>query len=896
MASSTAPRSRRSLVSLLIALLLVFAACIPSAEAAALLAVDYGTDSFKASLVKPGVPFDVLLTKEGKRKTPSLVAFRGEDRFVGGDAASLDTISSVKLLLAHPPSHPQSKLHSSLFSTPQSTTSRLSPAVATSAASFPVEEVLAVQLVYAKELAEEQAKESVRDTVITVPGWFGEPERKAVLDAAEVAGLRVVGLVNDGTAAAVNYAMSRTFPPSPSHHLIYDLGSGSLRTTLVSFKSAMLPDPLSLSDTPQLKNVTALSVHGYGFDLEVGGYVLDETVREMLVEGFEQGAGKQLREGKSVRNDKRAMAKLLKEAGRVKQVLSANTAAQARIEGLIDDIDFRLEVTRADLESRSAALLPRLTKPIQDALDSAKLTLNDIESVILVGGTSRVPMVQKAVAEAVGEDKIAKNVNADEAAVLGAALYGAGITRGFRTKDIRVQDLTPFGIDVAYQADQSATDAEPRTITTHLFPAFSKTASKKTLTMRKTDDFALEFSYRKTGSPYDAYLPSHLFSTSLKGISAAVANLTAEAKANATVKVTVELDASGLLKVSKATLVLREEDNDTKADKGGVTDKLKGLLSKFSAGKNASSTTASAPDADKTGADGKGEANSTLTLQETAELEALLKAAQLPPAQVKLETVTVSAGAVAPMSNEEKGEVRKRLREAKAALQRKLAREEARNLLEAYVYRVRDLVDQEAFVASSVEHERKAIRELNEKTGDWLWDEGESAATKELKDKKKELEKLVKHILARSTEATQRPLLVAQLRDLLSSSTAFFSSAQANQTAAAAASAPQRFTADELEKLAARLSESATWLDESVKKQDKVKGHEDPVLRTAELERRITDLEGEVKKLERKKVPRGTTKVKASSRSSSTSTATAAATAGEEETPRPQGEHKKDEL
>ncbi|GAA5978214.1 hypothetical protein JCM21900_005894 [Sporobolomyces salmonicolor] len=156
--------------------------------------------------------------------------------------------------------------------------------------------------------------------------------------------------------------------------------------------------------------------------------------------------------------------------------------------------------------------------------------------------------------------------------------------------------------------------------------------------------------------------------------------------------------------------------------------------------------------------------------------------------------------------------------------------------------------------------------------------------------------KLVKHILARSTEATQRPLLVAQLRDLLSSSTAFLSSAHANQTAAAAASAPQRFTADELETLAARVSESATWLDESVKKQDKVKGHEDPVLRTAELERRISDLAGEVKKLERKKVPRGPKKVKAPApTSSSTGTATAAA-AGGEETPRPQGEHKKDEL
>jgi hypoxia up-regulated 1 len=164
--------------------------------------------------------------------------------------------------------------------------------------------------------------------------------------------LRVIGLVNDGAAgsfssslfplpllpssschpvAAVNYAMARTFPPTPSYHLIYDLGSGSLRTTVVSFKSSMLPDPLSLAETPQLKNVTALEVLGYGYDLEANGYTFDRAVRDMLVEKFEETTGKQLEAGRKATDDKRAMAKLLKEAGRVKQVLSANTAASARV-------------------------------------------------------------------------------------------------------------------------------------------------------------------------------------------------------------------------------------------------------------------------------------------------------------------------------------------------------------------------------------------------------------------------------------------------------------------------------------------------------------------------------------------------------------------------------------
>ncbi|BGP19879.1 hypothetical protein JCM10213_008647 [Rhodosporidiobolus nylandii] len=892
MPQARAGRTGRFLPSLM-ALLAILALSASSAAANSLLAIDYGTDAFKASLVKPGVPFDVLLTKEGKRKTPSMVSFRGEDRFVGGDAAALatrfpqDTIPSVKLLLAHLPSHPQSQLHSSLFSLPQSTTSRLSPAVSTSKGLFPVEEVLAYQFVYAKELAEEQAKEAVRDTVITVPGWFGETERRAMVDAAEIAGLRVVGLVNDGAAAAVNYAMARTFPPEPSYHLIYDLGSGSLRVSVVSFKSAMLPDPLSLAETPVLRNVTSLTVHGYGYDLEAGGYVFDRHVRDMLVAAFEDTTGKQLEAGRDVTKDKRAMAKLLKEAGRVKQVLSANTAASARVEGLIDDLDFRAEVTREDLETRAAALVPRLTEPIQAALDSAKLTLDQIESVILVGGSSRVPMVQRAIAEKVGEERIAKNVNADEAGVLGAALYGAGITRGFRTKDIRVQDLAPLAVDVAYQADKASPDAEPRVITTHLFPAFSKTANKKTLTIRKTEDFDLEFSYRKTGAPSDAYLPSHLFSTSLKGISAATANLTSEQLVNATVWVSVELDASGLLKVGKAVLVLREEDE--KKDAGSVTDKLKNLFSKFSSGKNATasaSATASAEGAEETPA--AEEEKAALTDEEKAEIEELRRLAALPPAQVRLDTdVKRPQGAGAAMNYEEKADIKKRLRDAKASIQRKLAREEARNVLEAYVYRVRDLLDggsaeSEAFGAASIDSERKAVRDLLEKTGDWLWDEGEQAETKVLKEKKRELEKLVKHITSRSTEALKRPEFVALLRDAFTTSTSFLSSARENFTLAEAAKEVQRFTSDELDKLEKLVTSTREWLDDALKKQDKVKAYEDPVLRVAEIERKLKDVEGEVRKLERKKAPRRKKVVPTSSSSA----------AGEE----PTGEHKKDEL
>lgn len=202
-----------------------------SSYAASLLAIDYGTDAFKAALVKPGVPFDVLINKDSKRKTPSLVILRGEERSFGGEASSLvstlsldtffygthltlvharntqatrfpkDSFPTIKLLLSSPESS-QSLLHQSIYpahSTPKKT-SRGSPALASSTTSYSVEELLAMQLGYAKEMAEELAGEGVREVTITVPGWFGQSERKAMLDAADLAGLRTIGLVNDGTA------------------------------------------------------------------------------------------------------------------------------------------------------------------------------------------------------------------------------------------------------------------------------------------------------------------------------------------------------------------------------------------------------------------------------------------------------------------------------------------------------------------------------------------------------------------------------------------------------------------------------------------------------------------------------------------------------------------------
>lgn len=177
-----------------------------------------------------------------------------------------------------------------------------------------VEELVGMQLAYVKGLAEDLAGETVHDVILTVPPYYSQFERDAIADAVEIAGLRTLALINDGTAIAVNYAMTRSFP-TPEYHVIYDAGASSIRATVVQFTS----------DGKGKSGSTQIQVVGVGYERGVGGTELDRRLREILIDEF---IGKHKRD---IRGDKKGMAKLWKEAGRVKAILSANSEAASTV-------------------------------------------------------------------------------------------------------------------------------------------------------------------------------------------------------------------------------------------------------------------------------------------------------------------------------------------------------------------------------------------------------------------------------------------------------------------------------------------------------------------------------------------------------------------------------------
>jgi hypoxia up-regulated 1 len=184
------------------------------------------------------------------------------------------------------------------------------------------EEILAQQFAYVKLVAEDTAKEAITDLYVTVPSYFSQPQRRAIKDAAEIAGLHVVGMISEGAAVGLNFAMTRSFPQK-EYHLIYDSGAMKTTATILSFETRPdeLPPLKTKTKVPRVpNNSTYVDVVAFDSQSALGGVNLDYALRELMIADFEAGKGKDL----DIRNDPRAMRRLWKEAGRAKSVLSAN--------------------------------------------------------------------------------------------------------------------------------------------------------------------------------------------------------------------------------------------------------------------------------------------------------------------------------------------------------------------------------------------------------------------------------------------------------------------------------------------------------------------------------------------------------------------------------------------
>uniref|UniRef100_A0A8C5X5V1 Hypoxia up-regulated protein 1 n=1 Tax=Malurus cyaneus samueli TaxID=2593467 RepID=A0A8C5X5V1_9PASS len=844
-------------------------------EPVAVMSVDVGSESMKIAIVKPGVPMEIVLNKESRRKTPVAVSLKENERLFGDSALGM-SIRTPKVafryfqdLLGKRINNPHVALYQSRFpehelvkdETRQTVIFKLSPTT-----QYSPEEMLGMVLNYSRGLAEEFAEQPIKDAVITVPAYFNQAERRAVLHAARMADLKVLQLINDNTAVALNYGVFRRkdINATTQNIMFYDMGAGSTVCTIVTYQTVKTKDS---GTQPQLQ------IQGIGFDRTLGGLEMELRLRDYLAKLFNEQ-----HPTKDVRKNPRAMAKLLKEANRLKTVLSANADHMAQIEGLLDDIDFKTKVSRQEFEDLCSDLFKRVPGPVQQALSSAEMNMDGIDQVILVGGATRVPKVQEVLLKAVGKEELGKNINADEAAAMGAVYQAAALSKAFKVKPFIVRDAAVFPIQVEFTREVEEDD-KSRSLKHNkriLFQRMAPYPQRKVITFnRYTDDFEFYVNYGDltflNQDDLRVFGSLNLTTVRLKGVGDSFKKHSDyESKG---IKAHFNMDESGVLSLDRvesvfetlvedkleeeSTLTKEEsiaetgkEEQGEKQDQKSSTEDADGGQGQEKQQSSGQAETGSPKAETQRKQEGeKSEPQVSIILKEwdwfyTASKteEEKIKA----PKKQKLVheiTMELDLNDVPDLVEDELKSSMKKLQDLTIRDLEKQEREKSANSLESFIFETQDKLYQEEYQFVSTEEQREEISKKLSEASSWMEDEGYAAATKELKDKLSELKKLCRNLFFRVEERRKWPERLAALESLLNHSTIFLRGARMIPES------DQIFTEVELSTLEKAINETTIWKNETLAEQNKLTPTEKPVLLSKDIEFKIAALDREVQYL-----------------------------------------------
>ncbi|MCJ1421986.1 lumenal Hsp70 protein [Xylographa parallela] len=941
------PNGRRSSSAVIILLSILVHLLSTASAASAVLGIDLGTEYIKAALVKPGIPLDIVLTKDSKRKEAAVIAFKPlrlqssssssstfPERLYGGDALAVsarfpgDVYSNLKPLLGltvagnsavtHFASwHPGLKI---VESKDRGTVSFRSQSFEDTEEPFTVEELLGMELQNIRANAEAFAgKDShIRDVVISIPVFYTAEEKRAIEAAAELAGLRLLALTSDGLSIGLNYATSRTFPVvkegvKPEYHLIYDMGAGSTTATVLRFQGKNVKDVGKFN-----KTIQEVQVIGVGWDKSLGGDAFNAVILEDMISKFaETPRLKTLGTNSThIKQDGRTVAKLWKEAERMRQVLSANTETSASFESLFEeDVNFKYKLSRTEFERFAARYKDQVRGPITRAMAATKLDLSDIESIILHGGAVRTPFVQKELESAAGSsEKVRTNVNSDEAAVFGAAFKAAGISPSFRVKEIRAGDSAGHAAGVSWLVDGKEKQQK-------LFQPTSHVGAEKQVSFKVTQDFTFDL-YQQVTIEGEATKDVSVSKVQTQNLTASVKDLIEKfgcAIADISTSFSIRLSPlDGLPEVTRGSVSC--EVTDTK--KGDFVDNVKGLFG-FGSGskKGDQEPLVDGSNTDTTsgiGAETTSAASGSVTLEPKP---TDVKSSDKTKEKKKTETIYVgfstNGTGLPQISSLEMQRMKDRMSSFDASDRSRKLREEALNTLEGYTYKARDLLGDDGFIAASTEKQRSEIEEKFKAAGDWLYGDGADASREELKSRLKGLRDLVDPISKRKEEALKRPGDVKMLKESLeqtkglimmvkeqsekaekaavaSSSSAAadavltpttssivdddFAGLEDDQSSTSIASTsttsiPEAplYSPQDLADLSRTHESVQRWLDEKLIEQEKLSSFEDPVILTSDLATKSKELNKVVMDVLQKKmqVP---PKLKSSSKSKTSKT------------------------
>ncbi|KAF4773982.1 hsp70-like protein [Colletotrichum scovillei] len=443
--------------------------------------VDFGTLKTVIAVARNrGV--DVISNEVSNRATPSVVGFGPKSRYLGESAKTQEisnlknTVGSIKRLAGRAASDPDAQLEQQYITAPLVDVNGqvgVEVSYLGKKEKFSNTQLISMYLSKIKQTTQAELKLPVSDLVMSVPAWFTDIQRRAIIDAAEIAGLKLLRLMNDTTAAALGWGITKLDLPAPEEQprrvAFIDIGHSNYTCSVVEFKKG------------------ELAVKGTAFDRHFGGRDFDKALVEHLGKEFN---------GKykiDIHSNGRAMARTIAAAEKCKKILSANQQAPVNIESIMNDVDVSAMITRQEFEALVEPLLQRVHVPLEQALAEAKLTKDDIDVIEVIGGGSRVPALKERIQAFFGKT-LSFTLNQDEAVARGAAFSCAILSPVFRVRDFTVQDIMSYPIEFAWE---KAPDIPDEDTSLTVFNRGNVLPSTKILTFYRKQPFDLEARYAK---------------------------------------------------------------------------------------------------------------------------------------------------------------------------------------------------------------------------------------------------------------------------------------------------------------------------------------------------------------------------------------------------------------